>query len=216
VLKPVATGLVQKEDRWFSEDAEHLIEAIGAPPGLDRDRVAPIVLEKPLAPPLAAREEGWILQFAMIRDALDRALDWWRGRADAIIVEGIGGLLCPLAEGATVADLAIELDYPLVIVAHRGLGTLNHTLLSIEAARRRGLRIAGVVLNGTRPATDGQLVTANAEELARRMDGIPLLANVGFRADPERMWQDLCDVDWYGWARPPRGLGRPAQDGSGS
>ena len=68
-----------------------------------------------------------------------------------MIVEGIGGLLTPLAEGMTVADLAIRLDYPLVIVARRGLGTLNHTLLTVEAALGRGLRVAGVVLNGAGP-----------------------------------------------------------------
>src|SRR5262249_56827531 len=102
--------------------------------------------------------------------ATSHALAWWSERADVIVVEGLGGLLSPLAEKMTVADLAIRLDYPLVIVARRGLGTLNHTLLTIEAARRRGLRVAGIVLNSPLPAASVDLALAeatNADELVR-------------------------------------------------
>ena len=86
-----------------------------------------------------------------------------------------------------MADLAILLDYPLVVVARRGLGTLNHVLLSVEAARHRGLRIAGVVLNGTVPPADADAALAeatNADELASRLDGIPVLAEVSLQERP--------------------------------
>jgi hypothetical protein len=114
---------------------------------------------------------------ADVLKAVDDCLAWWSERADVILVEGVGGLLCPLAEGATIADLAIALDYPLVIVGHRGLGTLNHTLLTVEAARSRGLRIAGVILNGARPSIDPIAENSNAEELALRLGGVAILAD---------------------------------------
>ena len=106
------------------------------------------------------------------------ALGWWAEHADVIVVEGVGGLLCPLAEGSTVADLAVALDYPLVIVARRGLGTLNHALLTVEAARLRGLRIAGIILNGSEPATNAAAEATNAVELAGRVAGVAVLADV--------------------------------------
>src|SRR6516162_3253545 len=146
VLKPVATGAERVGEGWRCADAEALIEAIGG--GVPLDRVAPLRFEEPLAPSVAARRLGSPLDRARVLSVVGDALAWWAGRAEVMVVEGVGGLLCPLAEGTTVADLAVALDYPLVIVARRGLGTLNHTLLTVEAARLRGLRVAGVVLNG--------------------------------------------------------------------
>ena len=101
-----------------------------------------------------------------------------------MVVEGVGGLLCPLAEGTTVADLAIVLDYPLLIVAHRGLGTLNHTLLTVEAARSAALRVAGVVLNGAeaddRPGRRGDQRRASWPAGSA---GVAILAEWEHRAD---------------------------------
>jgi dethiobiotin synthetase len=65
-----------------------------------------------------------------------------------VVVEGAGGLMVPLTEDAYMIDLAAELDLPIVLVARSTLGTINHTLLSIEAIRRRGLPLAGVVITG--------------------------------------------------------------------
>jgi len=120
------------------------------------------------------------------------------------VVEGVGGLLTPLAEAATVADLAIALDYPLVVVARRGLGTLNHTLLTVEAARRRGLRLAGVVLNAAGSAAVDIAAETNAEELARRLEGVAVLAELPHLADPAALSNSLETVDWSGWACAPR------------
>ena len=166
VLKPVASGAGPREGRLVSDDAESLIRAVGG--GIPHDRVAPIVFEEPLAPPVAARRRGESLAMGEVWRAARESLAWWEVRADRMVVEGVGGLLCPLAEGATIADLAVLLDYPLLIVAHRGLGTLNHTLLTVEAARSRSIRIAGVVLNGARPSADPIAEASNAEELAIR------------------------------------------------
>ena len=95
---------------------------------------------------------------------------WWKGSAVC---------LCPLTEDETVADLAAELGLPLVVVARRSLGTLNHTLLTLEVARARRLRVAGVVVSETTPVT-GPAEETNVEELRRRI-GVPLLAVVPHR-----------------------------------
>jgi dethiobiotin synthetase len=205
VLKPVATGATRVGDSWRCEDAEALIEAIGGGVGLER--VTPIVYEEPLAPPVAARRMGSPLEFGTILDATRAALAWWEERAEIVVVEGVGGLLCPIAENATVADLAIALDFPLVVVARRGLGTLNHTLLTVEAARLRGLRVAGIVLNSDRPTTDPIAEATNADELARRLDGVAVLAELPHAADLSGLWELVHGIDWYGRAAPARAPG---------
>lgn len=203
VLKPVATGAIRTEDGLCSEDGEVLKAAVGGE--VPDSRVVPIIFEEPLAPPVAARRQGRRLGWEEIVEATKKALDWWSDRVDVMVVEGIGGILCPIADGASVADLALALDYPSVIVARRGLGTINQTLLTVEAARWRGLRIAGVVLNAAGPTTDPIAEATNGEELARRLGGVGLLAETARRGAPSDLGMDLGGVDWYGWARPQRG-----------
>ena len=98
----------------------------------------------PLAPSKAAELAG-------VRIALDRVIDDYEKLSDAsdlVLVEGAGGLLVPIRNGYTMAELARDIGLPIIIVARPGLGTLNHTFLTIEAARSRGLDIFGVILNG--------------------------------------------------------------------
>ena len=98
----------------------------------------------PLAPHEAARRAGLAIDMAkLVPPASDRPL----------VVEGAGGLMVPLGDQSYVIDLARDLDLPLILVARSTLGTINHTLLSLEAIRRRGLPLAGVVINGPRPRT---------------------------------------------------------------
>lgn len=209
VLKPVATGVAPGE---APEDAVRLAEAVGLGSDLI-EHVTPLAFAAPLAPPIAAREEGATLHHADVLRRTSEALAWWEERGvDLMIVEGVGGFLCPLGEDSTVADLAIDLDLPVVIVARRGLGTINHTLLTVEAALHRGVRVAGVVLNGAPGwlvAGEDPSEASNALELALRLpDGVAVLADVPtLKPDPSGvvlLWDRLRDVDWYGLARPSR------------
>ncbi len=202
VLKPVSSGGEARGGGVLSPDAVLLIEATGR--DFPHDRAAPIVFEEALAPPVAARRLGTPLDFETLATAVEASLAWWADRADVMVVEGVGGLLCPIAEGATVADLAIRLDFPLIIVAHRGLGTLNHTLLTVEAARARALRIAGVILNGARPPSDPVAEATNAEELSRRLGGVAILADWGHRAGPGPSDVAPEAGGWYDLAKPRR------------
>lgn len=136
------------------------------------------VLAEPLAPSVAARRAGTTLD----RDRLAapvRAVD----DGERLVVEGAGGLLVELGtDGTTCADLAAALDLPLVVVARPGLGTLNHTMLTLAVADRRGLAVAGVVVSGYPDAPDVATRT-NLAELARLTGGrlagvVPRLAAV--------------------------------------
>ena len=106
----------------------------------------------PLAPLVAARYEGRTIEAGPI---LARAAELAREH-ELLLVEGAGGLLVPLADGFDLADLAVAIGLPLIVVARAGLGTVNHTLLTIEAARGRGLEVTGVVLNGKTDESSGE------------------------------------------------------------
>ena len=109
--------------------------------GVPAERILPeaYVLPEPIAPHEAARRSGITIDMAkLVPPACGRPL----------VVEGAGGLMVPLTDDAYVIDLATELHLPVVLVSRSTLGTINHTLLSLEAIRRRGLPLAGVVING--------------------------------------------------------------------
>src|SRR5271166_6283199 len=188
VCKPVATGAAWVDGRWLSEDSRQLAEAAGVAP----EQVTFWTFAEPAAPPVAARRAGQTLCL----DAIARTV---RGRFQPntlTLIEGIGGLLCPLTDSATVADLAALLAVPLVVVARCSLGTLNHTLLTLEVARGRGLRVAGLVVTETTPLR-GQAEETCVEELVRRID-VPLLAVIPHQSDQSRAIPDtLSAVDWW-------------------
>jgi dethiobiotin synthetase len=104
--------------------------------------VAPFRFGPPVSPHLAAELAGTRLEPAALTGATRAAA----AGADAVVVEGVGGLLVPLAPGYAVRDLAADLGLPLVVAARPGLGTINHTLLTLEAARAAGLEVRAVVL----------------------------------------------------------------------
>ena len=164
VYKPAASGCRPEGDALVSDDALQLWEAAGRPGPLER--VCPQCFRAPLAPHLAAREEGKQLD----ADLLRTGIEYWQARSDVILVEGAGGLMSPLGEEEYVADLACDFGFPLVVVTRNALGTINQTLQTLVAAAtfRDGLEVAGVVLNHpTQPADDASTAT-NRGELAAR------------------------------------------------
>ncbi len=138
VMKPCETG--------NGDDAARLLAATGR--RLDAQLVNPYRFPLPAAPEIAARRAGLRIELGVIHQAYE-ALS---RDADLTLVEGAGGLLVPLADGLTIADLILRLDLPVLIVARTQLGTINHTLLTAEVARRRGLRVLGVIFSELRRA----------------------------------------------------------------
>ncbi len=206
VLKPVATGASRSGEGWRCEDSQALIDAAQTTEGepIPLERVTPYLFEEPLAPSLAARRSGKPLTLAALRRATLENLEWWTDRADLAIVEGVGGLLCPIADDGTVLDLALELDFPLLIVARFALGTLNHTLMTVELAHGRGLRVCGVLLNQTEPGPLDLAEQNGAEELSRYLGEVPVLGEIAFQHDSTLVCHTVRDVDWSVRARPGR------------
>lgn len=136
-MKPIETGV----GRGGPLDALALRAAAGADDPLDD--VCPQRFALPAAPTVAAEREG---RWVDLR-AVDRAFRRLAARHALLVVEGAGGLLAPAAAGATMADLAARLGLPLLLVTRAAIGTINQTRLALEAAARRGLRVAGVVVS---------------------------------------------------------------------
>jgi dethiobiotin synthetase len=155
VFKPAVSGL----DEDGEADHELLARASGS--GQSEDEIAPYRYGPPLSPHLAADLAGEAIVPARLTAAAAAAA----ADADAIVCEGVGGLLVPLTPDYLVRDLARELGHPLVIAASPGLGTINHTLLTIEAARAAGLEVRAVVLTPW-PAVPGELELSNRETIA--------------------------------------------------
>jgi dethiobiotin synthetase len=196
--KPVCSGAEITADGTVSwSDVATLTDAIGS--GFESERVCPIRFQAPLAPNVAARREHATINF----HALCEGARWWQGRVEILLVEGVGGLLCPLTDGETIADLAVTLNYPLLIVARLGLGTINHTLLTVEAAHARGLSVAGIVLNEAEPLASLSGTEENPVEIERRTQ-IPVLGILRHgRSSLTQPDGSPAPVDWATLARCP-------------
>jgi dethiobiotin synthetase len=160
-FKPVVTGL-DDEPGEFGHDHELLASAANA--GQAPEDVAPYRFGPPLSPHFAAELAGERIEPAQLLEA---------ARAHELLVcEGVGGLLVPITTGYLVRDLAVDLELPVVVAARTGLGTINHTLLSVEAARTAGLNVAGVVMTPW-PAEPARIERSNRETI-ERLAGVPV------------------------------------------
>lgn len=137
---------------------------------------------EPLAPNLSARRAD------MPQPDREELVEWIRGiEADVVLVEGAGGLLVRLADDFTLAEIAADLDAPLIVVTSMGLGSLNAAELTVEAARNRGLKVLGLI-GGSLPRRPDLATSLNVEEIPK-VTGVPLLGylseGVGQLSAPE-------------------------------
>jgi dethiobiotin synthetase len=186
VYKPVCSGAESDASgRVFWDDIERLRAAVCSQSPSEPlsqelmfdEAVCPQRFLAPLAPPIAARREGRAVDVALLKSGANH----WIGKADVLIVEGAGGFLAPVTETLSGADLAGMFGYPLIVVARSGLGTINHSLLTIEAAERRGQKVAGVVLNQCHPNDNVLIADDNAAEIEHR-SGVPVLGILAWRS----------------------------------
>lgn len=182
-MKPVETGVGDAGPL----DALALRAAAGEVDALED--VCPQRFALPAAPTVAAAAEARAVDLATIEAAHARLA----ARHDWLVVEGAGGLLVPAAIGVSMADLAARLAHPLVVVARARLGTLNHAALTLEAARHRGLRVAGLAISHA----DGALCPADAAnlEVLRADPGAPLLGEIPPLAPGQQPAHDALDID---------------------
>lgn len=141
VFKPAATGCRKTPAGLVSEDAEFL--AWAAESNQHLADITPVRYAPAIAPNVAAERTKTPVDL----DAIFAAYTRLAGQADAVVVEGVGGLLCPISDDFWVIHFAKMTHLPVVIVARAGLGTINHTLLTLHAARSAGLNVAGVIVN---------------------------------------------------------------------
>jgi dethiobiotin synthetase len=175
-MKPVAAGTEMVGGEQLNEDVAALRAASSFDPGLRL--LNPWCFASPIAPHIAAAEEGVRIGPAPIIDALGTL----RQCADVVLVEGVGGFRVPLAEDYDSADLAAELGLPVILVVGLRLGCINHALLTVEAIERRGLKLAGWIGN----RIDPQMLRAeqNIDSLRERIPA-PLLGVLPWSERPE-------------------------------
>jgi dethiobiotin synthetase len=166
-FKPIETGCsVDEHGVRLGEDQRALCEAAGGWQQGDLQGVYRLAM--PVAPVVAALAEGLEINL------LSRIAEVFRtgsASADAAVVEGAGGWRVPVTQTADMATMAQLFGLPVIIVGRAGLGTINHTLLTIEAVERDGCAVAAVVIS-RRPDDDRAFAQSNAEEIAKRWRGL--------------------------------------------
>jgi dethiobiotin synthetase len=187
--KPVLTGLDEPPTAPWPADHELLALAAATDPG----QVAPLRFGPPASPHLAAALAGGEIDpQALIARALEL------GDGHTLLVEGVGGLLVPLSDSFAVCDLAVALGLGVLVVARPGLGTINHTLLTLKAAREAGLTVVGVLLSGW-PEEPSMLELSNRETIATlgkvEVLTLPLLAG----PDPAVLAAAGEPLPWRRW-----------------
>ncbi len=178
VMKPVATG------GW--DDARFLIKSAGVEDNIFL--VNPYCLVTPVAPAVAAEREKLKIDIRRIKDAYEKL----SRRHEMVIVEGVGGILVPIYKKYLVTDLIKDLDLPIIIVAKPGLGTINHTLLTIRQARVSRIKVLGVIINNYDEATAG-IAEKTAPAVIERIGKVPILGIVRHveRPDTEEGFHSL-------------------------
>lgn len=180
-MKPVASGAKPVTNQLQNDDAMQLIKASNV--SADYDLVNPYCFEPPIAPHIAAQQQGTEISVATIQQSYQQLAN----KSDRVIVEGVGGWQVPLNETQTVADLAKTLSLPVILVVGIRLGCLNHAMLTAQSILATGCVFAGWVANEVQPET--AFVEENIQSLVNRLPA-PMLARVGFS---EYTQQDTID-----------------------
>ncbi|GAA0226214.1 dethiobiotin synthase [Methylophaga marina] len=160
-MKPIASGCEWLDGQWKNEDALALIKQ--SQTDLDYSLINPYAFEPAIAPHIAAEREGVTLSLANIKSNYDLIAE----QADAVIVEGAGGWYVPLNAESTMADLAVKLQLPVILVVAIKLGCINHALLTVAAIEQHGLKLAGWVANHVAEQSES---TEMIETLTSRID----------------------------------------------
>ncbi|MFH1386200.1 MAG: dethiobiotin synthase [bacterium] len=166
VMKPISTGPKPEDDALYLKKKLKLSDQLKL--------INPIHLKHPLAPLPASQLERKKLDLK----AIFRSYQTLEKKHDLVLVEGVGGVMVPIKKDYFVIDLIKELKLPTVIVARAGLGTINHTLLTIEALKKKKIKIMGIILNGFKGKELSEKSNASTIE---EISGVPVLAKLAYR-----------------------------------
>ncbi|RJQ22831.1 MAG: dethiobiotin synthase [Nitrospiraceae bacterium] len=179
-MKPVETGCGTLNGRLVPADALKLVCAAEADEPLNL--INPYRFRQPLAPAVAAELERVVINKEKILSAYRQLSK----RYDITIVEGAGGIMVPIYKKYLFIDLIKDLGLPLIIVASPGLGTINHTLLTIDAAKKNGIKVTGVIINHSIKIRDDVSVKTNPEVI-EKLGGTPVLGVVPYSGKPDSL-----------------------------
>jgi dethiobiotin synthetase len=170
ILKPLQSGTGDRElySRLFN---------------LDPTEVTPLHFQAPLAPPLAAEQEGQQVQVELAWQAFERM----RVRRDFVLVEGVGGLGSPITRELTVADLAWDWRLPAVLVVPVKLGAIGQAVANVALARLSRVHLKGIVLNCNQPCSEEDLENWAAASLIESLTRIPILGVLPYLSDPTNL-----------------------------
>jgi len=183
VMKPIETGVAPAHPNHSDAARLRAIveseDAIGA--------VCPYQFPLPLAPLAAARAERSTID----PNAINRVYRLLAKDHDVMVVEGIGGVHVPIANGTDVMDLIKRLRLPVIVVGRSGLGGINHALLTIEALRRKKLTVAALVLNATRPvrSQEARLQERTTVEILRKQARVPVIGPLPYRSEATKQFR---------------------------
>ncbi|MCX7793086.1 MAG: dethiobiotin synthase [Thermodesulfovibrionales bacterium] len=183
-MKPFETGCLREggvlipSDGMFLKDAANMEESV--------NYVTPVCLEKPLAPMVAAELEGVEIDMENVW----RSYAHLKKKYEAIIVEGVGGLLVPIKKDYFVADLIKDFGLPVIVVSRPKLGTINHTLLTLRELSQRGISVKGIVFNYSSPP-EGTIAEETNPSVISRLTDIPVIGVIPYLKsfDPETLIQ---------------------------
>ena len=197
VFKPISSGCSHQYEGLVNADSEFL--RVCSHCDFPLNDINPVGYVAPAAPAVCEEFERRPVDYGLIEDCYKKI----SAASDVMVVEGVGGVRVPVSCGVDVLDLAKEFDLPVVVVSRCGLGTINHTLLTLDAIRGAGLKIVGVVLSGYDVETAG-LAQESLHGVLEEWGQVDVLATVPLdeESDVEQgrlgevVWETLAEVDW--------------------
>jgi dethiobiotin synthetase len=179
VMKPLESGAPCFESAPIPQDALTLKEI--ADTRDDLEEINPYCFQAPIAPGIAAEQAGVEIDLKRIK----KVYEGLKKRHQFMVVEGAGGLLVPIAKGVLLPELIKLLGLPLIIVARSGLGTINHTLLTLSYCQQQGLKIVGFIIS--KATQDVSPSEASNAQTITRFSGIPCLGTIPYLRDHARI-----------------------------
>ncbi len=204
VCKPIATGCRLEREQLYNSDAEALAHFADCQVPLHV--INPVRYHPPLAPAVAAEKADKPIDY----QSISLALEYLDQHHDIILIEAIGGLMVPLDQKLTLADLARDIGYPLVVVTRPNLGTLNHTAMTCRLIRQASIPLAGIVINNYNPDDPDPSIADNPRWLSLQNDK-PVLASIPHADNvapekaslPQSIVDAVATTDWKSIAKKP-------------
>ncbi|MDQ0216741.1 dethiobiotin synthetase [Oikeobacillus pervagus] len=182
--KPIQSGAIEQDGKLIAPDPDMYRLVMG---NQNEEDFNTYLLKKPSSPHLAAELEGVHFDFSLINEKINSLRDTY----DGVIVEGAGGLYVPIKkDGYSMIDWIENLKVPTILVARAGLGTINHTVLSIEAMQKREIPIAGLILNHV--YDEDETIEKDNVQMIQKLTNVPIIGTVPYC---ENIREVLIDKD---------------------